>query len=143
MQVLIGRITADATVNKVKEEKEVVNFSIALNHSYTTKEGEKREVTTFVNCAYWRSTGIAKYLVKGSLVEVAGHISVHAYNDQQGNAKASLDFHTNEIKLYGKSQKEERAEKGNGKGKGKGGKKSAQSVTEAEAVTEPIDDLPF
>jgi single-strand DNA-binding protein len=35
--VLIGRITKDATVKKLKDEWEVVNFSIAINDFYKPK----------------------------------------------------------------------------------------------------------
>jgi single-strand DNA-binding protein len=139
MQVLTGRITADAVVNNVKDEKQVVNFSIALNHSYKNKDGEKKEQTTFINCAYWKNTGIAPYLKKGTLVEVAGHLSVNAYTDLQGNARASLKFHTNEITFYGKAK----AEQDTNEPVKKSRKKKSETTPAVAEVTEPIDDLPF
>ncbi|HSZ86993.1 MAG TPA: single-stranded DNA-binding protein [Puia sp.] len=130
MEILIGRITADAKVNTLKDERKVVNFSIAINDSYKKKGTEQvKKVVTFVNCSFWIGEGIAKHLTKGTLVEVAGHISVSAYNDLEGEPRASLNFHVNNIKLHGKSS-------------------SQQQVTEnvpvsADAGTKPINDLPF
>jgi single-strand DNA-binding protein len=142
MQVLTGRITADAVVNNVKDEKQVVNFSIALNHSYKNGEGERVDRTTFVNCAYWRNTTIATYLKKGAVVEVAGHLSVNAYSDMQGNAKASLNFHTNDITLHGGAKSSEENSDATKKDRKKGTRKNSQKAEPAE-VTEPADDLPF
>src|SRR5579863_3896708 len=99
MEILIGRVTADAKVNTLKDERKVVNFSIAINDSYKQKGTEQvKKVVTFVNCSYWISEGIAKHLTKGTLVELIGRISVSAYNDLEGEAKASLNFHVNNIK---------------------------------------------
>jgi single-strand DNA-binding protein len=86
MEVLTGRLTADAKVNTIKGDRQVVNFSIAINNRYKTKEGEVKENIRFVNCAYWTGIGIAPYL-KGGLVELAGRIDVNVWNDLQGDVQ--------------------------------------------------------
>ena len=51
---ITGRLTADATLHQVGENKEVVNFSIAINDSYKPKgSSEVKEVVTYINCSYW------------------------------------------------------------------------------------------
>ena len=97
---ITGRLTADAVVRTVKEDKKVVGFSIALNDSYRSGD-ERKEVTTFIECAYWRNEGIAEYLKKGGLVQVYGRIGVNAYLSGNNEAKAALTFHVSEIKLFG------------------------------------------
>ncbi|MFC3362037.1 single-stranded DNA-binding protein [Pedobacter fastidiosus] len=62
---ITGRLTADAVVRTVKGDKKVVGFTIALNDSYRSGD-ERREVITFIECAYWRNEGIAEYLKKGA-----------------------------------------------------------------------------
>ncbi len=48
-----GRIVKDAVVNQLKDEREVINFSIAVNDSYKLKgSNEIKKVTTYFNCAY-------------------------------------------------------------------------------------------
>ena len=100
---IIGRLTADAKVNTLKDERKVVNFSIAINDSYRAKGSDERtQVTAYVNCAYWISPSIAAHLTRGTLVELSGRIGVDAWNNMQGEAKAALRFHVSTIKLHGK-----------------------------------------
>lgn len=129
MQVLIGRLTENAKVNTLTDNRQVVNFSIAMNHSFTPKGGEKRKVTTYAQCSYWIGIGIAEYLTKGTLVEVAGHIGIDAYTNLQGDAKGVLKFHCNYIQLHGSGQQQPT--------------RNANSVSNTQQATEPVDDLPF
>lgn len=99
--VLIGRITQDAKIKKLKDDREVVNFSIAINDYYKPKGAvEGVTITTYYNCSYWISTKIAPRLTKGSLVEIQGRITVNAYNGLNGEAKASLYCHVNNIIIH-------------------------------------------
>ena len=103
--LVIGRITKDAVVNTLKDERQVVNFSIAVNDYYKPKGAtEATKFTTYINCSYWISSKIAERLKKGTLVEINGRLFVTAYTDLDGNAKASLNCHANSIKIhsYGK-----------------------------------------
>src|SRR5882672_391729 len=98
--LVIGRITKDAVVKQLKDERQVVEFSIAVNDWYKPKGSEQGvKVTTYFNCSYWMNTRIAERLKKSALVELYGRISVNAYNDLEGNAKGSLNFHINNIKV--------------------------------------------
>lgn len=121
-----GRITADAKINTVKGDKEVVNFSVAINDRYKPKGStEVKEFVTYINVAWWMGTGITKILRKGAIVTIAGRLYVNAYNDLQGNPKASINCHASEIKLV------------------QGSKIPATGEQEPTNLTEPIADLPF
>ncbi|RYD92169.1 MAG: single-stranded DNA-binding protein [Sphingobacteriales bacterium] len=98
---IIGRVTRDAEVRSLSNNKSVVNFSVAVNHSYKSKNGEKVSQTEFFDCAYWLATGIAQYLTKGSLVELAGRVSARAWMGNDGQPKAGLNFNTTDITLHG------------------------------------------
>ncbi|WP_316847248.1 single-stranded DNA-binding protein [Pedobacter psychrodurus] len=103
---ITGRLTADAAVRTVSGERKVVGFSIAINDTYRSG-GEQKKVTTFIECSYWLNTGIAEYLKKGGWVQVYGRIGINAYLSGSGEPKASLTFHTSEIKLLGSNQRGE------------------------------------
>lgn len=128
---IIGRLTRDAEVRSVSEDKKVVNFSVATNDSYKNRQGERIEQTPYFDCAYWISPNVAKALTKGTLVELTGRVSARAWQGSDGEAHAGLNFHTSQIKLYG------------------GGKKTGgeQVATKAENNGAPKqaedDDLPF
>lgn len=139
---IVGRLTADATVNTLKDERKVVNFSVAVNDSYRPKGNEQPvKVATYFNCSYWMNAAIAEHLTKGTLVELYGRISANAWTNAEGEAKASLNFHVNSIKLHGKpkgadNNNETPVTPVNGK------KKKAAKPAAGE-VTEPLEDLPF
>lgn len=65
MNTIVGRITRNAEIRQTSNNKQVVNFSVAINDSYTTKQGERIEQATFYNCSYWINTKIAEFLTKG------------------------------------------------------------------------------
>ena len=78
--VLIGRVTKDAVITTLKDDRKVTNFTIAVNDYYKPKGQEKGvTTTTYFDCAYWSSTALAERLTKGSLVEITGRLSVNAY----------------------------------------------------------------
>jgi single-strand DNA-binding protein len=101
---IIGRVTKDAIVSVTKSEKEVVNFSLAVNMSYRPKgQTEFVQSTTYYNCSFWKTTKIAAAIRKGALLQVTGDLSAGAYIDGAGVAKPDLRFHVNEIKFHSKS----------------------------------------
>jgi single-strand DNA-binding protein len=124
---IVGRLTADAKVSTLKDKRQVVNFSIAINDSYKPKDSEQPvKVTNYVNCSYWINPAIGEYLKKGSLVELSGRIGVNAWTNGEGEAKASLTFHVNNLKLHGGVTTVIK-----------------EKVTDAADVTAPMEDLPF
>ena len=97
---IIGRLTKDAVVAKVSNEKQVVNFSIAVNDSYRPKNStEPVKIVTYIDCSYWISTGVAQYLKKGTAVELYGRIGLNVYIGSDACAHGSLTFHTSNIKI--------------------------------------------
>lgn len=129
---IIARLTADAVVKTLKDERQVVNFNVAINDNYKPKGSDQvTKVVTYVQCDYWVNPGIAQYLTKGTLVELYGRIAVNAYTDMKGEAKGSLNFHVNNIKLHGGNKSE-----------AKKAEPTAAPVIAGE-LTEPLDDLPF
>ena len=125
---MTARLTGDAKISTLKNEKQVVNFNVAINDSYKPKgSNETTKIVTYVQCDYWVNPGIAQYLTKGSLVELQGRIGVNAYTGKDGEAKATLTFHVNTIKLHG-----------NGSAKNDTPSQSMEPAKEPAA-----DDLPF
>ncbi len=134
---LTGRVTADAVISTTKSGKEVVEFSIAINDYYKPKGAtEGVQVTQYVECSYWISTGVASRLLKGAVAEVSGRISVQPYIGKDGTAKASLNMHCYNIKVHGGNSTSKAKETG----AGTGGKPVIENIA---AITEPMDDMPF
>ena len=97
---ITGRITVDATVHKVNNDKQVVNFSIAINDSYKPKNSTGiKEIVTYIDCSYWLNSKSAEWLKKGTLVQLFGRIGLSVYSNSDGKALGRLTFHTNSLKI--------------------------------------------
>jgi single-strand DNA-binding protein len=105
MVTFVGRITKNAVVNHLKDEREVVNFDIAINDYYKPKGSDQAvKSTTFMSCSYWLTPKIAETLTKGTLVEINGRISASAYTTMSGEAKATIQCHVNSIKIHSRNK---------------------------------------
>jgi len=125
---MTARLTGDAKISTLKNDRQVVNFSVAMNDSYKAKgSNEPTKVVTYVQCDYWVNPGVAPFLTKGTLVELQGRVGVNAYMGKDGEAKATLTFHVNTIKLHGKAS----------------AKDEAPVKENVGTILEPADDLPF
>ena len=123
---ITGRLTRDAQVHTTPKDKQVVNFSVAVNDRYRNKQGERIEQTTFFDCSYWMSSKVAAILTKGTLVELTGRVSARAWTGSDGEAHAGLNFHTSQIKLHGG-----------------GNKVKDGNASNTKQTKETEDDLPF
>jgi len=101
---ITGRLTADAVVRTVSGDTKVVGFTVAVNDSYWNGE-ERKVLTTFFECSYWRNPGVAEYLKKGDVVQVFGRVGVRAYVTKEAEAGASLTFQVADLKFFGGTSK--------------------------------------
>jgi len=96
---ITGRVTRDSEVRRAGE-KEVLNFTIAVNDRYKAAgSSEYKQVTTFINCSYWISIKAGQWVKKGAVVLLSGRLSMHVYINSDGNPIGSIDFHVNEINI--------------------------------------------
>lgn len=81
---IIGRLTKNAEIRNVSNEKQVVNFSIATNDSYRNRKGERIEQTTYFDCSYCIYSKVADLLTKGILIELTGRVYARAWIGKDG-----------------------------------------------------------
>ena len=138
---ITGRLTANAMVRDLKNNKKVTGFTIAINRSYK-QNGEKVIKTTYVDCSYWVNSAVAEYLEKGALVMLYGDIDTNAWIDKEGKAQSRLTFNTQNIKILSFAGKKNEAEANPEAGAGRvnTGKVNSKKVT---AGAPDDDDLPF
>ena len=146
MQV-IGHLGKDCLVNTVNG-KNVINFTVAHTEKYKDSQGNNQEKTTWVDCAYWTDrTALSPYLSKGKQVFVEGTPEIRTFTRQDGTNGASLSLRVREVQLLG-GRAEGGAAMGNSNagvsyGSSSGSNSGASTVSSANEITEPIDDLPF
>ncbi len=142
---VIGNLGKDCVVNNVNG-KTVINFSIAHTEKFRDSQGNPKDKTIWVECAYWTDrTGIAPYLKKGTQVYAEGTPDIRTYQTQDGRQGASLSLRIQNVQLLGSRNTE-----------GESGNNSYHSHTAAGEPTaavpmsaspadiaESVDDLPF
>ena len=146
---VIGNLGKDAIVNNVNG-KSVINFNVAHTERYKDAQGNQKDRTIWVECAYWTDrTAIAPYLKKGTQVYAEGAPDIRSYTTQDGRQGASLTLRILNIQLLGG-----RNEGGNTGGYQQSGGGYQQAPAQApsyqpqpavggDQLTEPLDDLPF
>jgi single-strand DNA-binding protein len=144
---VIGNLGKDCIVNNVNG-KTVINFSVAHTEKFKDAQGNQKDKTIWVECAYWTDrTGITPYLLKGKTVYVEGSPEVRTYTTNDGRNGASLTMRVQSVQLVGGTRNEAAGGPSyNESGSYTGPSQAAASrpgVPAASDITEPMDDLPF
>ena len=144
--MLLGNLTRDPEVKYTPKGSAVADIGLAVNRTYTTDGGEKREETTFVDVTMWgRQAEIAgEYLKKGRPLFVEGRLQLDTWDDKQtGQKRSKMRVVCENFQMLGS-----RDGGGEGGGGGGGGGRSSgggsRPAKSAPAAEEPSDDdIPF
>src|SRR5688572_20755874 len=138
---IVGNLGKDCIVKEVNG-KNVINFSVAHSERFKDAQGNQKERTTWVECAYWTDrTAIAPYLVKGTTVYAEGSPEADPYTNKDGQAAATLRMRVQNIQLLGGNRDNQGSNQGNVTNAGM----STAPVVRTEPVgsSSGVDDLPF
>lgn len=91
--LLMGNLTRDPELRYVPSGQGVCSFSIAVNRTYASQSGEKKEETSFIRIVVWGRRGEVcnEYLKKGSPVFVEGRLQSRSWEAQDGQKRSSLE----------------------------------------------------
>ena len=102
--LLLGNVTRDPEVRYTPKGSAVCDLGVAVNRSYTTDSGEKREEVTFVDVTLWGRTAevASEYLKKGRPVFVEGRLQMDTWDDKQtGQKRTRLRVVADNMQLLG------------------------------------------
>lgn len=99
--VIVGRLVRDPELRKTASDRSVVAFTVALDNR-TTNNGEKS--TSYIPCTAWNSTAesIAKFMKKGSLVGVDGHLNQRSYTANDGRKVSVVEVIADSVQFLEK-----------------------------------------
>ena len=88
---LMGNLTRDPDFKVFDSGASVAQFGLAINESYTDKDGEKQESVVFVDVETWnRQAEIAsEHLHKGKRILLSGSLKLDQWEDAETNQKRS------------------------------------------------------
>ncbi|HBS05315.1 MAG TPA: single-stranded DNA-binding protein [Leptospiraceae bacterium] len=96
--ILDGNLVQDPELKELSNDRKVVNFTVAANHGFRSKEDNSKEFVSYFNIEAWdrQADAIAQYLKKGSRVTVEGNLRQDRWKDDEG-------FSRNKIKIVARN----------------------------------------
>ncbi len=100
--VLMGNLTRDPELRTTPNGQPVCSFSLALNRSYKSKDGDWQEVTDYVDIVAWGPLGerVAQYLTKGRPALVNGRLQSRSW-EQDGQKRNKVEVVAQDVTFLG------------------------------------------
>jgi single-strand DNA-binding protein len=126
---LIGNAGKDPEGRYTNSGSKVVSFSLGVNNTFKTKNGETRKETEWFNLEVWGKLGdiVQEYVHKGSQIYVEGRLKTDKFEDKTGEVKYYTKVVVSTIQFLGSNS--------NGNPR--------QVEVEASAETSDEDSIPF
>lgn len=89
--ILAGNLTRDPELRYTPKGTAVAKIGLAVNRTWTTETGEKKEEVSFIDIEAWGRQGevIAQYLKKGRPLLVEGRLKLDTWEDKNTKQKQS------------------------------------------------------
>ena len=87
--ILLGNLTRDPELRYTPGGAAVTDLSLAINRTFSTRDGESREETVFIDVTVWdrQAETCCQYLKKGRQVYIEGRITTRQYDAKDGSGK--------------------------------------------------------
>ena len=91
--LLIGNLTRDPELRYIPSGQPVTTFTIAVNRTYLSNTGEKKEDVNFIRVVVWakRAEVCHEYLKKGSPVFVEGRLQSRSWEGTDGTKRNTIE----------------------------------------------------
>jgi single-strand DNA-binding protein len=88
---LMGNLTRDPELRYTPNGAAVTDLPIAVNRSWTGKDGERKEEVLFVDVTVWdrQAETCCQYLKKGRSIHVEGSLKLESWDDKTTGEKKS------------------------------------------------------
>ena len=85
---LIGSVGKDPETRQFNDGGQVCNFTLATSRSYTDRDGQKQEQTTWHNIVLnGKLANLSQYIHKGSKLYIEGEIRNRSFQTQDGQTR--------------------------------------------------------
>ena len=133
--MLIGNLTRDPEIKYTPKGTAIADIGLAVNRTYTTEGGEKREEVTFIDVTLWGRVAeiVGEYCKKGRPLFVEGRLQLDTWDDKAtGQKRSKLKVVGENIQLLGSRE-------GGGAG---GGGEHGESRSEGRSEGRPQQSRP-
>ena len=139
--ILMGNLTRDPELSYTSQGAAVCKLGLAVNRSYVTASGEKKEDPLFIDIVVWKKQGenCATFLKKGRSILIEGELRLDKW-EKDGQKHTRMKVIANRVQFIGAKPK----------GDGVGGEEMArEEMPSKEASPDELpdtgaeDDIPF
>lgn len=91
---IIGRLTADPQLRTTPSGESVASFSLATNHFWKDRDGNRKENTEFHNIIVWgkQAEVTSQYLSKGAVALVEGRLQTRVWEGKDGGQRRTTEI---------------------------------------------------
>ncbi|MGH2690812.1 MAG: single-stranded DNA-binding protein [Actinomycetota bacterium] len=96
---VVGNLTREPELRYTPSGAAVAKFGLAVNRSYTNRNGEKVEDTSFFNVNAWRqlAENVAESLTTGTRVIVSGRLQSRSWETEDGQKRTVVEIEADEV----------------------------------------------
>ena len=144
--ILIGNLTRDPDLRVTNTGLSICKLGLAVNRNYTTKEGDSKDETTYVDIdAFGKQAEIlSKYMQKGKPLMIEGRLKLDQWESSDGQKRSKLGVVLENFQFLG-GREESSSQSSNAYEDNAGRSSEANSnVNNANQSDESFDgDVPF
>lgn len=103
---LIGNLVRPPELRYTPSGTAVADLRLAVNNSYTTQSGEKRDDTCFLTVIVWakQAETCAEYLDKGSPILVEGRLQQREWETKDGQKRNVVEVVAQRVQFMGRAK---------------------------------------
>jgi single-strand DNA-binding protein len=136
--VLVGNLVTEPELKEIGDSN-LVRFRMAINRRYTTKSGEKKEDSTFIDCEMWgpRAGVIAEYVNKSDPILIEGHLKQENWENKDGEKRSKILVSIEDFEFLNKksSDLKDSSEKS--------APKTSKKISSQKSNEKNLEDIPF
>jgi len=101
--ILLGNLTRDPELRHTPAGMAVCSFDLAVNRSFTTKTGERKEEACFITVVVWdkQAQTCAEYLSKGRQALVEGRLQQRSWETPDGQKRTKYEVVAERVQFVG------------------------------------------
>jgi len=101
--ILMGNLTRDPELRYTPSGAPVCSFDLAVNRSYTTQSGERRDEVCYVTIVAWskQAETCAEYLKKGRGALVEGRLTQRSWETPDGQKRSKHEVVADRVQFLG------------------------------------------
>jgi len=142
--ILLGNLTRDPEIRVTGNNLTICKLGIAVSRNFTTRDGEKREETTFVDVDAFgkQAEVIGKYMSKGRPILVEGRLQLDTWETQNGEKRSKLKVVCENFQFIG-GRSDESGSGGDYESSSPPSRSRPSSPSSSSAGDDVDEDLPF